>query len=177
MILIYLVLAQEQFTEFDAHYFPEMSIPISRLSEPKNYSGGQGPKNLTALCAELPCAPDGSDWCKSDDELAGVVCKALETSGIPVRAPIRKIVTRRLRQAYPIYRRGYEGCFRPLDNWLARTDRLLTFGRQGLFAHDNTHHTLYMAYSAVNCLTENGEFDRQRWQSFRRIFEAHVVED
>jgi protoporphyrinogen oxidase len=177
MILIYLVLEQERFSEYDAHYFPEAWIPISRLSEPKNYSNGQGSKNLTVLCAELPCAPDGPEWSKSDEELGALTCKSLETSGIPVQAPIIQIVTRRLRQAYPIYRRGYEGYFKPLDEWLAQIDGLLTFGRQGLFAHDNTHHALYMAYSAVDCLTGNSDFDRQKWQSFRRVFETHVVED
>jgi len=35
MILIYLVLEQDQFSDYDAHYFPEDSIPISRMSEPK----------------------------------------------------------------------------------------------------------------------------------------------
>jgi hypothetical protein len=32
MILIYLVLEQDQFTEYDAHYFPEEAIPMSRMS-------------------------------------------------------------------------------------------------------------------------------------------------
>jgi protoporphyrinogen oxidase len=177
MILIYLVLEQERFSEFDAHYFPEASIPISRLSEPKNYSNGLGPKHLTVLCAELPCAPDGPDWQKTDEELGRLVRDALGAAGIPVRAPINEIATRRIRQAYPIYERGYEDYFDPLDHWLDRIDGLLTFGRQGLFAHDNTHHALYMAYSAVDCLDDNGRFDRERWQSFRRIFDGHVVED
>jgi protoporphyrinogen oxidase len=177
MILIYLVLVQEQFSEFDAHYFPESSIPISRLSEPKNYSDGHGPKHFTVLCAELPCAPEGPEWRKSDEELGRLVCDSLGAAEIPVRAPIREIATRRIRQAYPIYANGYEAYFNPLDEWLSQTDRLLTFGRQGLFAHDNTHHALYMAYSAVECLEENGHFNRDRWQSFRRIFDGHVVED
>lgn len=50
-------------------------------------------------------------------------------------------------------------------------------GRQGLRAHDNTHHALYMAYCAVACLQENRGFDRQRWPAFRRVFETHVVDD
>ena len=177
MILIYLVLEQDHFTEFDAHYFPEASIPISRLSEPKNYGNGFGPKDLTVLCAELPCDPDGPHWQKSDEELGRLVRDALSAAGIPVRAPINQIATRRVRQAYPIYGRGYEAHFNPLDQWLERIDGLLTFGRQGLFAHDNTHHALYMAYSAVDCLDESGCFDRERWRSFRRIFDSHVVED
>ena len=44
MILIYLVLEQDQFTEFDAHYFPEASIPMARMSEPKNYSVAAEPQ-------------------------------------------------------------------------------------------------------------------------------------
>ena len=177
MILIYLVLEQERFSEFDAHYFPEAAIPISRMSEPKNYNNGQGPENLTVLCAELPCTPDGPEWSKSDDELSALTCKALETCGIPVQAPIIQVVTRRLRQAYPIYAQGYEAHFQPIDQWLDHIDGLLTFGRQGLFAHDNTHHALYMAYAAAKCLNQNGCFDRKRWQEYRDIFQTHVVED
>jgi len=177
MILVYLVLAQDRFSEYDAHYFPDADIPISRLSEPKNYSNGQGPKNLTVLCAELPCAPDGAEWEKSDEELSQLVCRALDTAAIPVRSPVRQVVTRRLRQAYPIYRRGYEVHFHRLDEWLGQIDGLLTFGRQGLFAHDNTHHALYMAYCAASCLRQDGSFDRERWQGFRQVFETHVVED
>ena len=131
MILIYLVLEQERFSEFDAHYFPEAAIAISRLSEPKNYSNGQGPKNLTVLCAELPCTPDGPQWQKSDEELGRLVCDALGAAGIPVRAPIPGIATRRIRQAYPIYARGYEDYFNPLDHWLDRIDGLLTFRSPG----------------------------------------------
>ena len=94
-----------------------------------------------------------------------------------MQAPVKEVVTRRLRHAYPIYSRGYEVSFDQLDHWLSGIDGLLTFGRQGLFAHDNTHHALYMAYCAVACLDENGRFDRERWQAFRRGFETHVVED
>jgi len=47
MILIYLVLEQDQFSEYDAHYFPEASIPMSRMSEPTNYSTTKEPRGLT----------------------------------------------------------------------------------------------------------------------------------
>ena len=177
MILIYLVLEQRHFSEFDAHYFPEPSIPISRLSEPKNYAAREDPEQLTVLCAELPCAPEGAEWKMSDDELGRLTCSALEASGIPVRAPIKQVVTQRLRQAYPIYHAGYENYFDALDRQLNQVDGLLTFGRQGLFAHDNTHHALYMAYCAVECIDADGRFDSEKWRSYRQVFESHVVED
>jgi hypothetical protein len=79
--------------------------------------------------------------------------------------------------AYPIYRDGYEKPFGVQDKWANSLDRVLTFGRQGLFAHDNTHHALAMAYAAVDCLNDAGEFDGRRWKNYREEFEKHVVED
>lgn len=177
MILVYLVLNQDQFSEYDAHYFPEIEIPISRLSEPKNYSNSREPQDRTVLCAELPCSPDDPEWSYSDEDLGNQVQHALEIAGIPVKSQILQVLVRRLRFAYPIYRQGYEVLFSSLDDWLSRIDGLLTFGRQGLFAHDNTHHALYMAYSAAACLDDEGRFDQERWHEYRRIFETHVVED
>lgn len=177
MILIYLTLRQRQYSEYDAHYFPEERIPISRLSEPKNYSGADEPGDRTVLCAELPCQADSPLWRMTDDELGRLVCDALSEAGIPVQAPLLRVATRRLAHAYPLYTAGYEERFRKLENWLQQVPGLLTFGRQGLFAHDNTHHALYMAYSAVDCLNASGDFDYSRWSIFRRQFESHVVED
>jgi protoporphyrinogen oxidase len=177
MILVYLVIEQDRFSEYDAHYFPESTISISRITEPKNYNNGEGPKNRTILCAEFPCSPDAPEWNKSDAELAEMVCDALAKAGIPIKATISKIVTRRLRQAYPIYQQDYEQHFQKMDEWLRQIQGLLTFGRQGLFVHDNTHHALYMAYAAVKCLDENANFDSKRWQAYRKIFDTHVVED
>src|SRR5436853_7270337 len=86
MILIYLVLDQDRFTEYDAHYFPEERIPISRLSEPKNYSGISEPSDRTVLCAELPCDVASAPWTMSDAELGDLVRNSLRDAGIPIRA-------------------------------------------------------------------------------------------
>jgi protoporphyrinogen oxidase len=177
MILIYLVLEQAQFTEYDAHYFPELTVPISRLSEPKNYSASLEPRDSTVLCAELPADPGDEHWGLSDEELGKRLCGWLARVGLPVRAPVRKTLTRRLGQAYPVYDRDYEAHFRTMDQWLAGIEGLLTFGRQGLFAHDNTHHAMAMAHAACDCLRSDGSFDRARWAEYRLEFETHVVED
>jgi hypothetical protein len=82
-----------------------------------------------------------------------------------------------LPHAYPLYTRGYREAFDALDHWAAGVEGLVTFGRQGLFAHDNTHHTMAMAYALVACLREDGSLDRDGWARARRSFEDHVVED
>ncbi len=176
MALVYLQLPVENFTEFDAHYFPEESVRITRLSEPKNYVGAGQPAGRTTLCAELPLSSEEQLWKATDQELAELVAKDLATAGIPLPCKADWIHVRRLRQAYPIYLTGYEQHFDLLDQWAAGLPRFLSFGRQGLFAHDNTHHTLHMAYSAVECLGPEG-FDQEKWRGFRELFAGHVVED
>jgi protoporphyrinogen oxidase len=177
MILIYLVLDQNQFSDYDAHYFPEERIPISRLSEPKNYSAVSEPQGLTVLCAELPCDRASSTWTMSDAELGELVRNSLQDAGIPIRCNLRQVVTRRLPQAYPIYQRGFEVHLAQVDDWIGQFENLVTFGRQGLFAHDNAHHALYMAYCAVDCMQSDRTFQWDRWEGFRHDFESHVVED
>ncbi|MBS1788247.1 MAG: FAD-dependent oxidoreductase [Acidobacteria bacterium] len=177
MILIYLVIGQPQFTEFDAHYFPDADIVLTRISEPKNYSARTEPKDRTVLCCELPCDVGDGRWQMPDQELGQVAVHALERSGLPINAPIVQVITKRLSHAYPIYHQGYEKHFGLLDEWALGLDRILTFGRQGLFAHDNTHHALAMAYAAVDCLAHSGSFDLAKWEEYRAEFATHTVED
>ncbi len=177
MILIYLILDQDRFSPTDAYYFPESIIPISRMSEPKNFTGTAEPKGRTVLCAELPSDPDQPEWSLCDEDLGRCLTGWLERARLPVTAPIRGVVTRRLSHAYPVYTRDYESRLAAVDGWIGGIEGLLTFGRQGLFAHDNTHHALATAYAAADCLAGDAALDRPRWAECRRKFETHVVED
>ena len=176
MLLVYLHLELQQFTEYDAHYFPDASIRITRLSEPKNYSARAEPRGRTILCAELPCEADDERWRMSPEALGRLVAEDLARAGLALPRPASGVTVRRLRQAYPIYLNGYEEPFDTLDRWASAQPGLLSFGRQGLFAHDNTHHALAMAYAAVDCLGPTG-FDQGRWTGYREAFATHVVED
>ncbi|MDX1578744.1 MAG: FAD-dependent oxidoreductase [Gemmatimonadota bacterium] len=176
MVLVYLELDTDRFTTTDAHYFPEEHLCFTRLSEPKNYFGGKEPAGRTALCAELPCDRGDDTWTASDEELAARVTADIRTAELPLPRDPVAIHVRRLPQAYPIYLKGYEVPLGTLDAWTETLPGFLSYGRQGLFAHDNTHHALYMAYSAVDCL-EGAEFDAGKWASYREEFATHVVED
>jgi protoporphyrinogen oxidase len=177
MLLIYLVLETPQFTPFDAHYLPGEDVRITRLSEPRNYSDFKKAKGRTVLCAELPCQPGDATWSLSDPDLGALVIEDLQRSGLPVECTVSKVHVARLPQAYPLYPVGFETHFDLLDDWVENQDRLLSFGRQGLYAHDNTHHALYMAFAAARCLSAEGHFDRDAWAREREVFSTHVVED
>jgi protoporphyrinogen oxidase len=177
MVLVYLVLPEAQFTEYDAHYFPEREIPFTRLSEPKNYSVRGTPPDRTVLCAEIPCSGEDEVWRLSNEDLARRVEAGLATAGLPLRTKPVEVAAKRLENAYPIYDLDSEACFAIIDRWLAGVPGVLTFGRLGLFAHDNTHHALHMGYAAAECLRADGSFDGESWEERRTAFLAHVVED
>ena len=177
MVLVYLVLGQDRFTEYDAHYFPSPDVPFTRLSEPKNYAGSAEPRGRTVLCAEIPCSTEDPVWTEDDQALGDLVLAGLARAGLPAPRQVLAVTTRRLLSAYPLYRAGYEAHFHRLDGWVTGLARVLSFGRQGLYAHDNTHHALAMARAAVACLDDGGRFDASRWAAYRELFASHVVED
>lgn len=177
MLLIYLVLDTPQFTPFDAHYFPGADIRITRLSEPSNYAARKAVDATTVLCAELPCQLNDEIWVLDDAALGLLVLEDLAQAGIPVECTVRQVQVKRLPQAYPLYPTGFETAFNLLDSWVEGLSNVLTFGRQGLYAHDNTHHALYMANAAASCLARDGSFDYCKWALEREIFATHVVED
>jgi protoporphyrinogen oxidase len=182
MVLVYLVhSARRRWTEFDATYLPDSGTPISRISEPANYRvSDEDPTDRTVLCCEIPCSADPADpvWSASPQQLADLAADLLARLGLP---PLRldgpdAVHVRRLRHVYPVYERGYAAHLCGLDQWASTLPSVTTFGRLGLFAHDNTHHAFAMAYAAVDALGR-GDWDARQWSAAREGFRDHVVED
>jgi protoporphyrinogen oxidase len=176
MLLVYLLLEVDRYTPFDAHYLPEPSTPISRVSEPKNYRSGGDPPGRTVLCAELPCTQTDELWRASNEALGLMVTEGLAAVGLPEAHP-RQVVVRRIAHAYPIYHAGFSSAFTAVDGWVSAHPQLLVLGRQGLFAHVNTHHALAMAWAAADALRPDGTFDETAWAAARADFAEYVVED
>jgi hypothetical protein len=76
-----------------------------------------------------------------------------------------------------VYDVGYEDRLWGIDSWVSSVPKIVTFGRLGLFAHDNSHHAMAEAYDAVDALGLDGRFDLAQWRVRRAQFAEHVVED
>jgi len=177
MVLAYVVVPHGQWTPFDAHYLPESWTPVTRISEPRNYRDDpDAPDGRTVLCAELPCDVGDELWRADDATLRGLVVDALHGAELPVPV-IDEVASRRLPNAYPILTPDAPERIDRLEAWAAQRPGLLTFGRQGLFVHDNSHHAMSMAWAAVDALTADGALDAATWAQARQGFRAHVVED
>ncbi len=176
MVLVYLVLGVGRYTEFDAHYVPQGFTPVTRISEPKNYRDGDDPADRTVLCAEIPCASGDGIWSTDDRDLGRLVGEALAGMGLPAVDPV-EVVVKRVPAAYPVYDLGYSDCLEVLVEWSESVPGLLTLGRHGLFAHNNSHHALEMGWAAAAALGPDGGFDASAWSASAESFAAHVVED
>jgi protoporphyrinogen oxidase len=182
MVLVYLVhSSRSRWTEFDATYLPDADTPITRISEPANYRVSQeDPTDRTVLCCEIPCSADPDDpvWSATPGQLADLAVDTIDRLGLPalrLDGP-GAVHVRRLRHVYPVYEQGYAAHLRGLDQWASTLPSVTTFGRLGLFAHDNTHHAFAMAYAAVDALG-SGDWDAGMWSAARDGFRDHVVED
>jgi len=175
MVLVYISVPTPRWTPFDAHYFPEAEFVFTRISEPKNYREGPDPSDRTVLCVEIPCDFDDDVWRRGDGDLLGAVNIDILDAGLPDPGAVGEV--RRLRHAYPIYEVGSNMALAMVADWLDDQIGIVTYGRQGLFAHDNTHHALAMARDAVNCISPSLRFDSDGWDQARQRFARHVVED
>ncbi len=177
MALVYLVLDRRPYTPYDAHYFPEIDLLFSRLSEPTNYRDSpQDPDDRTVLCAEVPCTVGDEQWSAADEALGQEVADGLAGAGLPLVAPTA-VHVERLPRVYPVYRVGFEEQLEPLLDWAHGLDRVVVFGRQGLFVPDNSHHALAMGADAAAALRADGTFDRRQWDASLAAFRSNVVED
>ena len=148
------------------------------MSEPKSYRDGaeSDPADRTVLCAEIPCDVGDAVWTAAPDALASRLRAELAAQDLALATPC-DVEVRRVAHAYPMYSTGFEAARTAVEEWALAQPRLLSLGRQGLFAHDNTHHTLAMAWAAAEALDVDGRVDPDRWASARDGFAGHVVED
>ena len=176
LLLVYLVLDRPRFSPFDAHYLPAGGVPVTRVSEPKNYRDGPDPADRTVLCVEIPCDRGDPTWSMPDEDAGALAVESMARAGFDP-TPVSGVVVRRVPAAYPVYRVGFKEELDRVHDRVESHHRVLTFGRQGLFAHDNTHHTLAMAREAAAAITPGGLVDRAAWARALQRFRSHVVED
>jgi protoporphyrinogen oxidase len=178
MTLVYLSHgAPQRWTPYDAHYLPQEGTPVTRISEPANYrDSAEDPTDRSVICAEIPCMVGDQTWVSSEEDLATLVRHTLADTGLPP-VSCRAVQVVRLPSVYPIFDLDYAGALAAMRALVADIPSTVSFGRLGLFAHDNSHHAMAEAYDAVDALRPDGSFDEHAWHEALRRFAGHRVED
>jgi protoporphyrinogen oxidase len=149
LLLLYLEIEADRFTEFDAHHLPSDSFRVTRVSEPKVIADRTDPTGRTVLCAEIPCDAGDDLFNRSEVELASLVAEDLHRAGLPLSRLPRAAHVVRLPHAFPADRNGD----RTIEDWIERQEGLVTLGRQGHLMPEHTHAAIAAAYDAVDRLS------------------------
>ena len=108
VVLVYLVLAQRRWTEFDAHYFPSPTSWRPGCPSPGNYrDDADDPTDRTVLCAEVPCGFGDEIWPALPARWPIDWSAELAALGLPPIRPCRRGGPPRLPRVYPVYRPGF----------------------------------------------------------------------
>ena len=135
-------------------YFPEDSIPFSRISIPDNFAPHKKQPGKSCLCVEFPCEIDGEIWKQDASTLAGMVDDVLQSSGIISTRSVDTLVVH-IKEGYPLYQIGYEHHRQKIVDYLRSLGNCISTGRQGLFRHNNLDQSIQMGLSAAEQILQN----------------------
>jgi protoporphyrinogen oxidase len=114
----------------------------------------KNPEKDVWLSLEYYCN-DGDDlWIKSDKELLELAKKELEDLSICYSKDIKDHTINRLRNAYPIYIKGYYKLIK-IQNYINSIKNLYAIGRNGTHRYNNMDHSMLSAMSAVDSITDS----------------------
>jgi len=139
VILVALFLAKDRITNNGSIYFPDASIPFTRVYEPKNRSEEMAPPGYTSLVAEIPCQTEDAIWNTNEETLSEMVADHFVRLGWIAPGDIVGRTTYRIHHAYPILELDYEARLSPVLEYLSGFRNLHVAGRNGCFVYSHLH--------------------------------------
>jgi protoporphyrinogen oxidase len=143
-------LARPSVTPHATVYFPERTVPFTRVYEPRNRSVAMAPPGHTSLVAEMPCSEDDALWGADDRAVLGVAEPVMSSMGWLAPQSVIGSSVVRLPHAYPVLTVDAERSAAELIRYLARFENLHLLGRNGLFHYGWLHTVMRMAKTLVS---------------------------
>jgi protoporphyrinogen oxidase len=125
-LITYLLVARARVSDNHWFYFADRDFIVNRVAEFKNFGGGDPPADRTVLCCEVT---------EVDKFSVGRVVSELERAGVIREREVLDAKTVELKNAYPIYDRGYEEETARARDFFALHPHIHHVGRQAKFEH------------------------------------------
>lgn len=159
-------------------YFPEPEFVFNRAYESKTFDPEMGPADRSVLCVEITCRPGDAIERESDDAINRQVIEQMERTGLFRADEVDEAIVYRLPFGYPLYSLDYHERLDAIFAGLRPIENLLTSGRQGLFNHNNTDHSIFMGLRAADALTnDDGRTPAERWYDTVEQFKHFRIVD
>ena len=141
-------------------YFPDRSVPFTRLYEPTNRSPALAPDDQTVVVLELPCHDEDEAWSLSAEALTETARSLLRDQGlIDADDAIVAADDHAVPYAYPILEVGSEEKAERLQRYLDRIDNLHLLGRSARFRYTHVHNLYARAKTLARRLADRPERD------------------
>lgn len=158
IIFTYIVLDRPMLSKNHWIYLPEKQFFTNRISEIKNFSENNAPKEKTILCGEITCSFDDHIWKKDDEELISLFLGDMIRLGLMTKdsEKMEDTLVYRIEHAYPIYDLDYKRYLDTIKTYLDQIENLYYFGRNALFRYNNMDHSIDMGLKVARNLLGEG---------------------
>jgi protoporphyrinogen oxidase len=176
IVLPYFVIKGKNKFDSETFYFPEEKFIFNRLYFPNSYyKNSKTNQDLYLLGLEVTCQYNDVLWQMSKEKLKIKILKNLKKLNLFDESDIIDFFIEKEKYAYPIYLKDYKKHLENIKNYYYSKNILLN-GRQGLFLHNNQHHSIEMAYYASKALNFKNK-SCEHWRSIEKNFDEYKVTD
>jgi protoporphyrinogen oxidase len=154
LILVALLVKRHSLTTAGSLYFPDPSVPFTRISEPRNRSAAMAPGGHTSLLVEVPISRGDAFSALCDSAVIDAVREAVARVGLVAREDIMAAHVVRTNNAYPVLTVGIEHVVRRVLDYLGRFSNLSLIGRNATFEYLHLHEIMSRAKTLASvCAT------------------------
>ena len=117
----------------DCQYCYFINKPYNRISEMNFFSELTSPKDESLLIVEISCHFNDSMWNRVEKKIFDTCIESLEKDNLINKNDVLDFKIIKVKDCYPIYRKGYEKNLNEVNNFLNEKKNLYSIGRQGQF--------------------------------------------
>ena len=153
MILLVVVIARDHLTDNASIYFPDRSIPFTRLYESKNRSSFMAPPGQTCIILELSCFLEDVMWREGESRLLELAKGMLKDLFNVREDEILAIDVERIPFAYPLLGIGIEEKLCLIIDYLRTFENLQLTGRSSTFIYNHIHDLILSGTEVIKQFT------------------------
>lgn len=159
-ILVYLHVDSDSLFADQWLYIHAPDLKMGRVTNFRNWVPQlHGEARTTILAVERWCNDSDPIWTAPDDRVIEEATRELRSTTLLRDEPIMAGHVVRVRQCYPVYRRGYREHIERLADYLRNFRGLTPIGRYGTFKYNNQDHSILMGILAAENLLDNRAHD------------------
>lgn len=142
--------------DYQCLYFTGQDYLFRRVTEFKNLRPSMSPFDKSSLCVEITC--NENEEIDTSPDMVKTVLEQLDKSGYFNIKDYSHYDTLIVPNTYPVYSVGYVDIIKNILDYLKFHNRIISFGRQGLFFYNTMSNSIIQGYALGKNFKDNFDF-------------------